>query len=149
MAGLPTLGLPHGALKKRTSHVLMKRTCCELTTEEMREKEPKLAPALKRGALPGDSYAGWHGNQVALGGALIAGGVGEIPRQQTPVLAALVQVHIHDLEGHVLRAVIADQRGGLQVPHADRQLQLHLRSWREVAADGCHAPAQTGGLDFQ
>src|SRR5712692_9094442 len=34
MAGLPTLGLPHGALKKRTSHVLMKRTCRVSTTEE-------------------------------------------------------------------------------------------------------------------
>src|SRR6266436_3907059 len=33
MAGLPTLGLPHGALKKRTSHVLMKRTCRVSTTE--------------------------------------------------------------------------------------------------------------------
>src|SRR6266852_6262031 len=32
MAGLPTLGLPHGALKKRTSHVLMKRTCRVSTT---------------------------------------------------------------------------------------------------------------------
>src|SRR5229473_925986 len=34
MAGLPTLGLPHGALKKRTSHVLMKRTCRTLCQEE-------------------------------------------------------------------------------------------------------------------
>src|SRR5229473_5047904 len=35
MAGLPTLGLPHGALKKRTSHVLMKRTCRVSTTLEI------------------------------------------------------------------------------------------------------------------
>src|SRR6266851_5550383 len=34
MAGLPTLGLPHGALKKRTSHVLMKRTCRVSTTDQ-------------------------------------------------------------------------------------------------------------------
>src|SRR5216683_1514881 len=121
MAGLPTLGLPHGALKKRTSHVLMKRTCRVSTTEEMREKEPKLAPALKRGALPGDSYAGWHGNQVALGGTLIAGGVGEISCEHSAVLAALVQVHIHDLEGHVLRAGIAHERRGLQISHANLQ----------------------------
>src|SRR5712664_2503499 len=35
MAGLPTLGLPHGALKKRTSHVLMKRTCRVSTTGKL------------------------------------------------------------------------------------------------------------------
>ncbi len=44
---------------------------------EMREKEPKLASALERGALPGNSNAGWHGDHVAFGWALIGGTVGE------------------------------------------------------------------------
>src|SRR6266851_9408538 len=88
---------------------------------EMQEKEPELASALKRGALPGDSYAGWHGNQVALGGTLIAGGVGEIAGQHAPVLAALVKAHVHNLKGHVLRAGIAHERRGLQISHANLQ----------------------------
>src|SRR5260370_30738100 len=116
---------------------------------EMQEKEPKLASALERGALSGNSNTGWYGDHVAFGGALIAGSIGEIVGQQTPVLASLFETHVHDFEGHVLGAVVAHQRSGLQVPHADRQLQLHLRARREVSADGRNAAAQAGGLDFQ
>src|SRR6266849_9462637 len=55
MAGLPTLGLPHGALKKRTSHVLIKRTCRVSTTSSC----AKLAPEA-RFVCPGRFYGARH-----------------------------------------------------------------------------------------
>src|SRR6267378_6777516 len=68
---------------------------------EMQEKEPKLGSARERGALLGTGAANGHGNEVAFGEALIIGTVGEVSGQHAPVLAALVKVHVHDLEGHV------------------------------------------------
>src|SRR6267154_6562407 len=96
--------------------------------------------------LFGSCYANGFGSDAAFGDR----GPGRLQatREKPPVLAAFLQVHVHDLEGHVLRAVIAHERGGLQVTHADLQLQLHLRSRGEVPADGRHATAQARGLDL-
>jgi hypothetical protein len=54
----------------------------------------------------------------------------EISRKHAPVLAAFLEVHVYDLEGHVLRAGIAHERRSLQIPHANLQPQLYLRSGR-------------------
>src|SRR6266852_2575353 len=52
----------------------------------------------------------------------IAHGRGRILRkivgQQTTVLASFFETHVHNLKGHVLRAVVAHKRGGLQVSQA-------------------------------
>ena len=65
------------------------------------------------------------------------------------VLAALFEAHIHDLEGHILGAVVAHERSGLQIPHANREFQLDLRAGREMAADGRNAAAEARRFDFQ
>src|SRR6266699_1219225 len=65
------------------------------------------------------------------------------------VLAALVQAHIHDLEGHVLRAGVAHQCCGLQISHANLQSQFHLRSGCQVTAEGRNAACQAGRFNIQ
>src|SRR2546426_7201842 len=98
------------------------------------------------GALLGNSNAGWHWNELVFGGALVVGTVGEIPSQHAPVLVALVQVHIHDLEGHVLCARVPHQRRSLQIPQPNLQPQLHPCAGGQVPAEGGNSARQTGGF---
>src|SRR5260370_3215024 len=88
---------------------------------EMQEKEPKLASALECGALSGDSNARWHRNHVTFGGALIFGSASDVSSQHAAIFAALVKVHVHNFEGHILRAGVAHERRSLQIPHANLQ----------------------------
>src|SRR5438445_6822802 len=74
----------------------------------------------RRLAGVGDS---WHGNHFAFGEAWTAGTAREISRQHAPVLAALLERHVHDFERHVLRPRVAHERRGLQVSQADLQPQ--------------------------
>src|SRR2546427_10712729 len=67
------------------------------------------------GALLGNSNAGWHWNQVPLGGALIVGRVGEIPSQHAAGLSALGKGHIPDFESPVLGAGVPPPPGCLAV----------------------------------
>src|SRR6266403_1483893 len=76
----------------------------------------KKQPGWRRLAGVGDSR---HGNHVAFGEAWTAGAAGEVAGQHSPVLAAFLERHVHDFEGHVLRAGVSHERRGLQVSHAN------------------------------
>src|SRR5439155_11237420 len=67
-----------------------------------------------------------YGNQVVLGSGLIVGTGGEIARKQAAVFAALVKVHIHNLEGHILGTRIAHERRNMEISHPDLESQLYL-----------------------
>ena len=70
-------------------------------------------------ALLGTSGADGHGNDVVFDSGRNTGAVRKASRQHAAVLAAFVEVHIDNLEGHVLRAGIAHHCRGLQVSQAD------------------------------
>src|ERR1700730_5980593 len=71
---------------------------------------------------------------------------GELAGKQAAVFRALIEIHVHDFEGHVLSAVIAHQCRGVQAAKAKLELQLHLRAGREMPVDGSHASRKAGGF---
>src|SRR5712692_10598601 len=70
-----------------------------------------------------------------------------VARKHPPVLAELLERHVHDFERHVLRTGVAHKRRGLQVPQANLQPQLDLRPGSQVPAQRGDASRQAGGLD--
>ena len=55
-------------------------------------------------------------------------------RKQAAKFAALVQVHIHKLESHALAAIIAHERGRVEISQAELHAQLHR--WRRLSMPG-------------
>src|SRR5713226_10193621 len=95
--------------------------------------------------LPGGYYVGGY---YWCGGFVDGAAGGETVGQQATELTAFFQAHIDNLEGHALGAVIAQERGRLQVAQSELQLQLHRRARRQVAIDAGDAASEAGGADF-
>src|SRR5438067_13003512 len=76
------------------------------------------------------------GEVRSCGGRLVRGrGVGKMAGQKAAVFAALFEIHIHDFEGYVLRAIVAHHGRRLHLPQAHLQSQLNWRSASPMAAD--------------
>src|SRR5882724_8109825 len=99
-----------------SGRTFLQRIAYQSSTWFVKREMQKKQPGWRRLAGVGDSR---RGNHVAFGEAWTAGAAGEVAGQHSPVLAAFLERHVHDFEGHVLRAGVAHERRGLQVSHAN------------------------------
>jgi hypothetical protein len=59
----------------------------------------------------------------------------QIIGEQAAQLAALVKGHVHNFEGYVSRAVIAEQRRDLEAAEAKSHFELLVRAWSHVTVE--------------
>src|SRR5215470_10387992 len=73
----------------------------------------------------------------------------EIVGQQAAEFDALIEGHVHEFEGHVLRTVIAEKCRSLQAAHAELKFKLDRSSGMHVAVNGGDPASETGRANFQ
>src|ERR1700738_4039574 len=95
--------------------------------------------------LAGDYNVGRHEGSISFPDNCVRR---QIVGEQTAELAALIEVHVYDLEGHALAAVVAEQSRSLEMAQTELHLQLHRRARRQVAIDSGNAAGKAHRANF-